>query len=247
MISSLIKVKKTCVTCGYKGDFFDCGIKNQLFLDKQITGAGYRKNVTCPACGTNDRNRFVDYVLTNYTDIYMGEKTILHIAPEPKIREKILKNNKCTYIDGDLNEGAASQIVDATDMHFEDGTFDYIIFNHVFEHIPDERKAVKELLRCLKFNGAIIFSFPVCLDSDTYEDLSITSPTERENNFGQNDHVRLYGENDLKERFSKMGLDFEVIKASDVFTHSMIRKYSYPSRDFVFIGHHPGYNGWKLK
>ena len=46
-------------------------------------------------------------------------------------------------------------------MQFEDESFDYIIMNHVLEHIMDEQAALYELKRCLKDTGILILSFPV--------------------------------------------------------------------------------------
>ena len=57
---------------------------------------------------------------------------------------------KIKYISGDINPLVADRKIDITDINFEDNFFDVIICNHVLEHIEDDRKAMRELLRVLR-------------------------------------------------------------------------------------------------
>ena len=61
-----------------------------------------------------------------------------------------------------------------------------------------------ELYRVLAPNGWAILQTPQLDSNQTIEDLTITDPKERERLFGQNDHVRIYG-NDKKERLESVG------------------------------------------
>ena len=65
----------------------------------------------------------------------------------------------------------------------------------VLEHVPDHIKRIKEVYRILKKGGHCIFTVP---QRDhlkiTYEDLSITNPSDREKAFGQFDPRRIYGD-----------------------------------------------------
>jgi SAM-dependent methyltransferase len=45
--------------------------------------------------------------------------------------------------------------VDVTDIAFKDNILDFIIINHVMEHIYDELWALKELYRVLKPSGTV--------------------------------------------------------------------------------------------
>jgi len=44
----------------------------------------------------------------------------------------------------------------ATNLPFEKETFDFLICIEVLEHIPDTKKAIKEMIRVLKLNGKVL-------------------------------------------------------------------------------------------
>lgn len=207
--------KYQCNLCGSKvKSMFPSGQKHEIFQKNNITGAGYRDHVKCPVCRSKDKERMVFYYIKNYTDILTGKNTILHFAPEIETKKKIKKNKEATYYDGDIQKEVASQIIDITQISFPDNTFDYIICNHVLEHVEDEKKAILELKRVIKENGKIIITVPICISNEkTIEDESIIEPEERLKYFCQSDHVRLYGR-DFVKRIEKYGVtvteyDFE--------------------------------------
>lgn len=43
---------------------------------------------------------------------------------------------------------------------FNDNSFDFVIFNHVIEHVANPVKAIKEIFRIAKINGLIVISAP---------------------------------------------------------------------------------------
>jgi len=194
----------------------------------KIIGNGLRKG-GCPACMSYDRHRWQYYVINNYTDLIKKDHTVLHFAPEYR-----LFTNKLNYFTADIVKGRADYVVDITDIGFEDKTFDYIIANHVLEHIPDEKKAISELIRCLKDDGTIILSFPYSLDTNTLEDKNIVSIEDREKYYGQHDHVRLYGQ-DYKERLENYGLRVSVYKPVELLDKANIEKHRFIEEDIVIL------------
>jgi len=52
---------------------------------------------------------------------------------------------------------------DALRLSFQAGSFDFLISNDIFEHVPDIGKALTEACRCLKIGGCLIFSVPFCM------------------------------------------------------------------------------------
>lgn len=123
------------------------------------------------------------------------------------------------YVCGDLftegyNYSSLVQKLDVTNISYEDNYFDFIICNHVLEHVDDDIKAMKEIYRVLSGNGKAILGVPISFKIDrTFEDSEITSTKQREITFGQFDHVRIYGK-DYVNRLESSGFSVEMSKFS---------------------------------
>lgn len=220
-----------CNICGAQVRYWQyCG--NHVSTKYRIAGNG-RRIGCCPDCFSSDRNRWVYFVLKNYTRLFEDGGAVLHFAPEKQIEVQLRKNTRIDYITADIVEGAADYTVDMTKMPFGDGRFDYIIANHVLEHIPDEGKAITELKRCIRKDGKIILSFPVSPDTTTVE-IPGLSGEEREHYYGQDDHVRLYG-TDYKERLEGYGLTVQFFCPQAILAEEMIHKIKVLDDDIVLI------------
>jgi ubiquinone/menaquinone biosynthesis C-methylase UbiE len=102
--------------------------------------------------------------------------------------------------------------IDVTNIQFPDDSFDAIICNNVLEHIIDDKKAMSELYRILKYGGWAILQVPLSLTlKNTYEDFSITALRDREEAFDQVDHVKIYAE-DYKDRLVQAGFGVRVFR-----------------------------------
>jgi len=145
-------------------------------------------------------------------------------------------SNKINYINGDLNPLVADTKIDITDIKFENNFFDFIICNHVLEHVKDDKKAIRELFRVLKTNGEAILQVPISKYSkETLEDSSIITLEEREKIFGQKDHVRIYGK-DYQKRLENAGF---VVNLYDIKKDLNIRnteKYGLNKEEILYIG-----------
>lgn len=224
--------KFTCNMCGFKArKMISTGHKHPIFQENVIVGAGFRKNAICPLCCATDKLRLVYYYLANYTDIFKTPNKILHFAPELELKRKILKNHDNSYIEADINPKKAKNVIDITNIPFEDNSFDYIICNHVLEHVEDEKQALKELKRVIKPSGKIILTFPVCLSNkNTFEDPSIKSLEDRFKYYCQEDHVRLYGL-DFASRAKKVGLKTKTFEPDA----KIAQKYAFSKAGIVYI------------
>ncbi len=200
----------------------------------EIVGGGYRKAVTCPVCGATDRIRWIDYVIENMTGIYKEKCSVLHIAPEECIAKKIRKNKGAEYITGDICADNVDVRVDLTKMQFADKKFDYIIANHVLEHIEEVNSALDEVKRCLKDSGKFLFSFPVCPTRKTVEMEGELTDEERLKFYGQADHCRLYG-SDATEFIEKAGFSVQEYNVSNMVGAKEIKKKRYLPQDRVYI------------
>lgn len=224
---------KSCLFCGNKfAKFLPGGNNSEIFQKYHIIGGGYRESCLCPYCGSGDRNRWFLYCLLKKLDISHFSGTILHLAPE-KLVESILKENKnIDYYTGDIVPERAMHVTDITNIQYQDSTFDWVISNHVMEHIVDEKKAVSEIKRVLKTNGKWIFSFPICTDIKTYEDKTIDSAEARLREYGQEDHVRLYGY-DYIERFQQYGFNLSIYSPERELDDEQIEYYGFIKDDII--------------
>jgi SAM-dependent methyltransferase len=92
---------------------------------------------------------------------------------------------------------------DALHLPFPDGTFDHVICSEVFEHIPDDLDAMRELHRVLRPGGTLAATVPAWLPEKICWALS----AEYHAPLASGGHVRIYTEDLLRERLSDAGLE----------------------------------------
>lgn len=185
-----------------------CGFHAYTFLPY---GVKKRPNAQCPNCQSLERQRLIWLYMEEYK-LLEGNKTLLHISPEKMLFRKFSKNSALNYVPADkfdpgYSYPAGTVNMDITEIAYPDNHFDAVICSHVLEHVPEDRKAMRELNRVLKPGGWAIMLVPIDKSRDqTYEDFSITTPEARLKAFWQEDHVRLYG-NDFGDRLQESGFD----------------------------------------
>lgn len=212
------------------------GLDIPVLDEKQVVGAGVRPG-GCYNCGSTDRDRLIYIYLKEKFKIFdLGkDKSILHIAPENILSNKLLEFGFSNYVCGDLfAEGYTYpghvQNMNLLNLPFSDNTFDLVICNHVLEHIPNDLQAMKEIYRVLKTGDQAIVQVPISKNSSiTLEDFSITDPKEREHVFGQFDHVRIYGQ-DYVDRLTKSGFTINRVNISKEYSY-----YGLNSQEDLFI------------
>ena len=192
-----------------------------------------RKNALSPSTYSLERHRMLWLYLKNETDIFTKKIRLLHFAPEPAFH-KIFKNcNNISYDTIDLNSHLAEIKADICDLPMENDTYDYILCNHVLEHIDDDIKAMRELYRVLKKGGIGIFQIPIDVErKNTFEDPSITSPKQRNKIFGQYDHVRIYGM-DYFDRLKSVGFSVNQIYYGKKLSEEEIFKYCLSKNEII--------------
>ncbi|MFI0452530.1 class I SAM-dependent methyltransferase [Actinomadura sp. 6N118] len=104
-------------------------------------------------------------------------------------------------LEGEVPEAAAAETVqgDALDLPFPDGHFDKIIASEVLEHIPDDMKAMTELLRVLKPGGRLAVTVPSWLPERVCWALSEDYHT------APGGHVRIYTRAELEAKLKATG------------------------------------------
>jgi SAM-dependent methyltransferase len=95
-------------------------------------------------------------------------------------------------------------------MPFGDGQFDFVVANHVLEHVQEDAHALREIFRVLKPGGQAVLQTPYsAVLHQTFSDPGISTPEARLQLYGQEDHARLYGR-DIFDRFTGCGLEARV-------------------------------------
>jgi hypothetical protein len=195
---------------------------------------GYDKNAWCPVCGSMQRHRLVWLFFLRKTDCFdSNPKRMLHIAPEAALEPRLKCIPNMNYLTVDLQDPRCMVKMDITDIRYPDNTFDMVYCSHVFEHIPNDCKAMRELARVLKCEGWAVFMVPLSAEQ-TREDPSITSPADRERLFWQHDHVRLYGP-DFKDRLEAEGFDVTVITPSQIASAEDAARMGLPIQESIFF------------
>jgi len=167
----------------------------------------------CPVCGSLDRDRLIISFLTQSKVLNSADVSILQFAPSIAIEEHLLSNYpNLRYSSGDLYMKGVTYQIDIQDMYMiSDNSYNIWICSHVLEHVPDDKKALKELYRILKKNGLGILLVPIDLDQQYTDEEIGCSEEENWRRFGQGDHVRQYAKNDFIKRITESGFILECL------------------------------------
>jgi SAM-dependent methyltransferase len=235
----------------YKGAGFTCNFCGAVYqkfvpeypapniapaIDKYHVIAGYGDNVYCPACLSKNRERLLKAVIENRLQ-QKPTGRILHFSPEKNLYRWLSRTAIVTT--ADTAPGFYTpvdpriQYADATQLAFNDNSFDLLLANHILEHIPEDRKAMRELHRVLTQNGVAILQVPYSATlQTTFEDPTINDPKRQAALFGQQDHVRIYALDDYLHRLKTAGFTVHVLTPEDL---AEFRIYATQPTESVFL------------
>jgi predicted SAM-dependent methyltransferase len=200
-----------CPCCNWSGPAFitTCNSKRMNY------------NSSCPNCDSRSRHRGLSILLPK--TIENKNLKLIFFAPE-KILLKIL-NDSLENIHIQTTDFYSTDVdfpkEDIQNLTFTDQSFDYILCNHVIEHVPNDDLAFKELSRILQKNGKAIITIP--------GDYHLNSTIE----FKQTDangHFRHYGLDVIK----KMKTSFSEVDTIDLHSVSKLG-YGVRKNDLAFI------------
>ncbi|MEO7523106.1 MAG: methyltransferase domain-containing protein [Ferruginibacter sp.] len=215
----------TCNVCGsmYQKFVPDNPLKEDAAaIENNHVVAGYGENIFCPNCMSTARERLLIAYLKDKVDV--AGKKILHLSPEKNIYQFL--KEKALVTTADLLPGfyrtidGKVQKQDATCFSFHDNSFDLVVANHILEHIPDDSKAMQEILRVMKPGAMAILQVPYSETLlATIEDVAIDDPAKQSALYGQKDHVRIYSLNDYLKRLKETGFLVEVLGKNELKTY----------------------------
>ncbi len=183
-----------------------------------------------PSNGARARHRLIWLFLERETHLLTRPQRMLHVAPEVCLLPRFSESEKIDYVPGDkfvdgYGDQAGVTYLDLLDMDYPDAHFDFILCNHVLEHIPDDATAMAELFRTLKPGGTCLITVPIKETlTQTYENPDVDGPRQREEHFGQWDHVRWYGL-DIADRLSAAGFAVDMNRYGQNFDAEDYRRF----------------------
>jgi SAM-dependent methyltransferase len=163
---------------------------------------------SCPLCHASDRDRLCAlYLERSLAKVPVGQRLrFIDFAPTAPL-SALLKGHPCIdYRSADLLMAGVDDHVDICDMKiYGDESFDALICSHVLEHVADDRRAMRELLRILKPGGWAVLLVPISRRLQLTREDPADTDAERWRLYGQNDHVRLYSKSDFETRLRDAG------------------------------------------
>lgn len=220
----------------YKGNRFEDPIDGKTYRKLLPYGrVQSRKNALAPHSMSLERHRLIWLYIEKKTNFFTHKHKFLHVAPEFCFLQKFKNMPNLDYITGDLNSPWAKVKMDVHQIPFAENTFDAAMCNHVFEHVENDIKAMKEFYRVLKPGGWAIFQVPLEREREiTYEDKNITSDREREKHFGQRDHVRAYGR-DYGKRLQMAGFKVTEDDFVNQIGDALVERNALPAGEIVYF------------
>ena len=222
----------------YKGRGRECPICGSRY--RRFMPYGYvtsREDALCPHCLSLERHRLIWLWIHNNTNLESLRPRLLHIAPEVALMRKFreLYRGTDSYITADLESPLAAMHFDVQQTPIDDAVIDVVICNHLFEHVEDDRCAMRELYRVMRPGGWGIMMVPEDRGrATTFEDDSITDSKERTRLFGQYDHRRVYG-CDYDDRLREVGFVVERLRPEMITTVEERAMYAVGGDDLVVV------------
>lgn len=223
-----------------KGNRFTDPIDQKSF--RKFLPYGYenqRENVLSPSTLSLERHRLLWLYLKDHTNFFTAPLKVLHFAPEQAFYSRFRKMQNLEYVTTDLNSPLADVKADICDLPFENESFDFVLCNHVLEHIPDDEKALEEIYRILRPGGTAVLQIPQDLRrEETFEDDSIKDPKERAKIFGQYDHVRVYGR-DFFDKVRAVGFQVEEVDLTSRLSPQLVERYRLAKGEIIPVAKKP--------
>jgi SAM-dependent methyltransferase len=109
----------------------------------------------------------------------LGELSLIRFSADPIADYAWFKTSEVSIF-----EGRNSLDIQAIDR--PDGAYDVIVCSHVIEHVADDRRAIRELVRILSPQGFLMLAYPRVEEGEATQDWGFADP-------GKNLHYRGYG------------------------------------------------------
>lgn len=135
-----------------------CGYNFKRFMDFGI----HPREAQCPVCGSLERHRHLFiHILSIFP--FLHDKVILHLNPEPLIKDILLKGNS-KYFPLDISEN--NNLLQ--EKSFKANNFDFIFCIHVLQNLKNDINVMQEMYRILRPSGVAFISVPLYQEFKEY-------------------------------------------------------------------------------
>jgi SAM-dependent methyltransferase len=154
----------------YQGYCWVCGRHSQFTYDWKYAHPGrinWRERLVCRHCGLANRSRLAIHALAQLIDDYPRRRIYLTehlgaLAAELRRRcpELVCSEFLGAHVLGGTMDKRGIRHEDLTRLSFPQAMFDVVLTFDVLEHVPDYRRALREIRRVLKPGGRLLASIP---------------------------------------------------------------------------------------
>jgi SAM-dependent methyltransferase len=135
----------------------------------------FRERLVCPRCELNNRQRFMAKLVRDALDRSAADPAAYlyeQVTPFFRWARDALPGRVVgsEYLGHGMPGGAVVEGIrheDALALSFDDASFDVVVSNDVFEHVPDIERSLAECARVLRPGSRLLFSIPFYAGSDT--------------------------------------------------------------------------------
>lgn len=107
----------------------------------------------CADCGSLERHRIVRQFYDAIPPEFLGSACALQFSDDPALP-------KDRFLSVEVSQFGSENSLDMTHVDRGNGSYDWIVANHVLEHVDDDYAAIRELLRVLSDAGTIQLTVP---------------------------------------------------------------------------------------
>ena len=196
------------------GDEVECPICQSHY--RAFMPFRYRANAYCPNCKSLERHRYIFLALRDRLGFFSApRKKVLHFAPDICLIPSIKASPYIDYVTADYMTSFTSSItvkpdyiMSIDDIKFDNDTFNVVIAIGILVMVPDDTKAMREVLRVLKPDGYAVFHDPINKDFPiSLSDARLTKE-EKQKLYHGHDQRWYYGA-DYADRLRAQGFSVE--------------------------------------
>lgn len=135
----------------------------------------WRERLECRMCRLNSRQRLIATLARDYCERQPGGAAVYvmeQVTPIFSWAKQALSSSQLIgseYLSASITSGTSVDGIrheDIEALSFADQTFDLIVSNDVFEHVPSVDKGFEECARVLRSGGTMLMTIPFCLYSN---------------------------------------------------------------------------------